>query len=165
MDANYYQARHSLHNGLFINDGFFPDLDLVTLQKRHRIDTEISIEALYGSVLETVTLINRDLYPWVCSQVKKGYLALQDVPCPTYAYQYDANSEPISANHYETLYQQAIFFRVKADLTRENSHHTLSKEGIRRDMRYTELSDDFYRRSTWAVRMIKGKRTTRVRLL
>lgn len=169
MNPDYYQPRHSLHQGKFINDGFFPDLDLVTLQKRYRIDSQLSIEALYGAVLASVMLLNRELYPWACSQAKLGYDSLATVPAPEYGFQAPptpTDDLPVQTSlHYVSLYEHAVFARVKGDLTRENSHHTLTNEGMNRQVRYHDLSDEYYCQSVWAVRQIKGKPTTRWRLL
>ncbi len=169
MNPDYYQPRHSLHQGKLINDGFFPDLDLVTLQKRYRLDTQLSLEALYSAVLASVMLLNRELYKWACEQASKGYDTLANVPAPIYGFQAPPTTTaelPVQDSlHYVSLYEHAIFARVKGDLTRENSHHTMTNEGMNRQVRYHALSDEYYRQSVWAVRQIKGKRTTRWRLL
>lgn len=167
MDATHYQPRHSLHQGKFINDGFFPDLDLATLQKRYRIDGGITLESLFGLVLAAVMLTNRDLYQWACTKSMAGYNTLAEVQAPEYGFQPapPAGQEVIPTLHYVGLYEHAIFTRVKGDITRENSHHTLGKEGVQRMVSYHDLSDDYYRQSLWAVRQILGKRTTRVILL
>ena len=169
MDANHYQPRHALHQGKFVNDGFFPDLDLTVLQKRYRIDSSITLEALYGLVLAAVMLTNRGLYDWACAKVKTtGANTLAEVPAPHYGFQPPPpapDGQPIPSLHYASLYEHAIFARVKGDLSRENSHHTMGKEGIQRQMSYRDLSADYYRQSVWAVRQIKGTHTTRVRLL
>ena len=169
MNPDYYQPRHSLHQGQLINDGFFPDLDLVTLQKRYRLDATMSIDALYGAVLASVMLLNRELYPWACQQFNNGYESLAQVPAPVYGFQAPPTTAaelPVQDSlHYVSLYEHAIFARVKGDLTRENSHHTLTHEGMNRQVRYHALRDEYYSQSVWAVRQIKGKRTTRWRLL
>lgn len=168
MDANHYQPRHTLHKGKLINDGFFPDLDLETLQKRYRIDSQISIEALYGLALAAVMLTNSELYEWACEKGRAGANTLAEVPAPAYGFQPPppaTQSDIVPSLHYVSLYEYAIFARVKGDLTRENSHHTLGKEGIQRQMSYHDLSDDYYRQSVWAVRQIKCKRVTKVILL
>ncbi len=163
MEPNY-QPRHSLHQGKFINDGFFPDLDLETLQKRYRIDGSLSLEALFGAVLSAVIYTNQDLYQWACKKAREGYSRLSDVPAPEYGFELvPAGTDPqiIPSLHYVGLYEHAVFARVKGELTRENSHHTLGKEGIQRQMSYHDLSNDFYRQAIWAVRQIKGEKRIR----
>lgn len=192
MNSDYYQPRHSLHQGRFINDGFFPDLDLEKLQKRFRIDSSLDVSALFDTVLQAVILTNSELYSFACQKHEQGYETLAAVPTPGYRFETlspelpappeppapvitaaddedteeDAKEgEPEPESYLVALYQNAIFYRVKGDLTRENSHQTMSKDGTNRQKQYHNISSDFYRQSVWAVRMIKGRRTSRVRLL
>lgn len=168
MEPNY-QPKHSLHQGKFINDGFFPDLDLVTLQKRYRLDSNLSVEALYGSTLIAVIYVNQDLYPWVCQQMQAGYTKLAQIPSstdyldppPTMVDDLELVNNSLASLHYIGLYEHAVFARVKGELTRENSHHTLGKEGVQRHISYHDLSNDYYRQSIWAVRQIMVKKRVR----
>lgn len=163
MQPNY-QPRHSLHQGKFINDEFFPDLDLETLQKRYRIDSNLTLEALSGSALSAVIYTNQDLYAWACEKSRAGYNTLADVPAPEYGFEpvpLGTDPQITPSLHYVVLYEHAVFARVKGELTRENSHHTLGKEGVQRQMSYHDLSNDFFRQAIWAVRQIKGTRRVR----
>lgn len=160
-----YTSRHELLEGTLINDGFFPDLDLKALQKRYQIDSQVTLERLSSMVLSAVILTNRELNTYACSQLKKGYQTLADVPFMTYALALP-NQTDSSLSGLVHLYETAIFARVQGDLARESSTHRMSVEGKRRQENdYNQVSDDFYRQSVWAVRQIKSKRTTRVRLI
>lgn len=173
MDSNHYQPRHSLHKGTFINDGWFPDLELEPLQKRLRIDSSIAIETVFESVLQAVILVNQNLNQFACKKYQEGYETLASIPTPSYQFipkgdNFSDATDPVEAinKHYLVkLYENAIFYHVKGDLTRENSHHTMQEEGKKRQNDYQKQSNDFYRQSTLAIRMIKGKRPTRSRLL
>lgn len=169
MDSNFYSPRHSLHKGTFINDGWFPDLDLEPVQKRYRLDASISIEALFESVMQAVLLVNENLKAFACEKHRAGYESLAALPSAAYQFQgLGEDPDPENAeskSHYVKLYENAVFYRVKGDLTRENSHHTMLEEGKKRQNDYHSQSNDFYRQSILAVRMIKGRKPTRARLL
>ena len=173
MDQNHYQPRHSQHNGTFSNDGWFPDLDINALQKRLRLDSSITIESIFESVLQSVILINQNLAEFASKKKEAGYNTLADVPSISYQFINEGDDFADPADPAEVtpktrlvkLYENAIFYRVKGDLTRENSHHTLLEEGKKRQNDYDTQSGDFYRQSTVAVRLILGKKATRSRLL
>lgn len=169
MNQDYYKPRHSLHKGTFHNDGWFPNLDLEKLQKRFKIDSSLDIDTLFSTILQAVILTNDNLKKFAQCQQEKGYTSMAEVPTPGYSFEIpgeaQASFDDTENSYYTALYENAIFYRVKGDLTRENSHHTMLEEGKTRQTDYHKQSDDFYRQSVWAVRLIKGKRTTRSRLL
>lgn len=182
MDPKKYQSRLTRHQGTFVNDGWFPDLDLETLQKRYRIDAATDETQLTGLILQSVILTNQNLTDFACKQYRAGYETMAEIPNPGFrfarlkattddvqsvadAVQEDTASDTSIGSYYVELYQNAVFYRVKGDITRELSHHSMTHQGQKRQVDYHDLSADFYRQSTWAVRLIKGKRTSRIRLL
>ena len=168
-----FTAELPKHQGIINNDGFFPDLHVIDLQKRYRLDDEISQESLLEELLKTVILVNNQLETWACKQVKQGYSTLLDIPSMEYSVTIPSISnndttptETTTKTALQVLYEQAIFARVKADISRDYADHDLTAKGrTRLAQDKTLLSDDYYRESTWAIRKIQGKRTTKVALL
>lgn len=165
MNSDIYQPRHSLHQGKYINDSFFPNIDLLDLQKRHRLDPSLTLEELHGAIEEAVLLINNDLQSWVCSKTQQGYFNLEQVPDISTGLQPLGESIPQERSRLVSLYESAVSNRIKGDIARDKANAGMTQEAMRRSESYYQKTNDYYRRSVWAIRQIKGKRTTRARLL
>ena len=151
LSPDVYQPRHGFINGTVVNDGFFPDIDLLLLQKQQQLDPNLTPERLHSAVEAAVLVINADLYPWVCTKMGAGYLTLDSVP----DLEFNGRSRLVG------LYLQAVALRVKGDIARDKANVGMTQEALSRQTDYHDKTNDYYRQSVWACRLIKGKRMTK----
>lgn len=140
---------------LFINDGFFPDIDLAVLREEARITTSITGPRLRAAVKGAVITAALDLRLLKVSAIAAGYLRLADI-----------NAERIDGESMAVIsYLRAIAFFAKAELIeRHRDFDTTAAGGSQAD----ELSPtiaDLRRDGLHCLRDLLGRNRTTVEMI
>lgn len=141
--------------GLIVNDGWFPDIDLATLRNAIRIPGDITVARLTEAARYAIDSINREIDDWRLAKIADGSASLSEVP----ASQLDGESRLVM------LYQRAIYSTVKADLTERYRDFDATGTGERRAKDMEPSIDEQRRNARWAVRDILGIARTTVELI
>ncbi|MCI4588623.1 head completion/stabilization protein [Sphingobium sp. BYY-5] len=138
-----------------INDGFFPDIDPVSIREAARIPTSITPARLRAAILGAIMTVEIDLRAFAMASVAAGHSTLADVPAP----QLDGQSVQM------IRYTRAIALYAKAELIdRHRDFDTTAAGGAQADELGPTIGE-LRRDAQHAVRDILGRTRTQVDLI
>jgi hypothetical protein len=128
------------------NDGFWPDIDLNTLQSAMRLDGTVTAPRLEHAATNAILQTNNDLKAWRIEQQALGYQTLNLVP----AEQLDQQSI------FHQLYLRAIYCLAKASLCERYSDFDSTAKGSKSGDELHDSVNDLRRDARFAIRDILG---------
>ncbi|MDA5192809.1 head completion/stabilization protein [Govanella unica] len=138
-----------------INDGFFPDVNPLTVRTVGRISTAVPPERLRAAIIAAIMTVERDLTEWANLQRAAGYTSLADVPGVVI----DGLSRLLQ------LYQRAVTLYAKAELIERTRDFDTTAAGGKAVDELTESVGDLRRDAAHAVRDMLGRSRTIVELI
>lgn len=137
------------------NDGWFPEIDPVTLRKEYRIRDNVTAEHLHKAIVGAIITAGNQLAAWQLAHVMAGYASLGAVPAVTIA----------GKSRFVQLYARAIGAYVKAELV-ETYRDTDATTAGQRDVAELEPSIVELRRDAiHAIRDMLGRPRLRAELI
>jgi len=141
--------------GLLVNDGFFPDIDIDNLRAAVRLPGEITIERLSEAAVYAMDACNRELSSYRTKSQTAGYATLAEVPAASIG----------GESRLVMLYRRAVYSTVKADLTERYRDVDTTATGNKRADDLDPGIDEQRRNARWAVRDILGLPHSTVELI
>jgi hypothetical protein len=138
-----------------VNDGFFPDVDPLTVREAARIPGTVTPPRLREAILGAILTVGRDLAAWADGQRAAGFTTLADVPAATL----DGTS------HLALHYQRAVALHAKAELIARLRDFDTTAAGGKQVDELGETIGDLRRDARHAVRDILGTTRTLVDLI
>lgn len=131
---------------IIMNDGFWPDLDLMNLRASTRLTGNVTDERLKASAIEAMLDVNGQLAVFKATQVAAGWTTAEDI------------GETV-ANHSAIVhrYLRAVASTVQADVAEKSRDWDNTQAGNYRAMGEDTSADDFRRNAWWAIADILGK--------
>ncbi|MDZ5457011.1 head completion/stabilization protein [Azohydromonas lata] len=137
------------------NDGWWPDVDLVQLRERSRLDASVTDTRLRFSVVIACFDVNQQCWEWRRVQEAAGALSLDEVSAP----EIDGQSVLV------TLYLRAVTCATQVDLI-ERYRGVDTTAGSDRKADAMDCSvDDLRRDMRWAVNDLIGRSRSTVELI
>lgn len=137
------------------NDGWFPDIELVTARDAIRLDGTITPLRLREALIEAINSVNDELDTWKQVQITNGHTSLESVPSPTV--------DGITRNLHR--YNRAVFCLAKSNLIERYRDYDSTSEGNKRATELEPGIGDLRRDYRWAVSDISGLSRTTIDLI
>lgn len=137
------------------NDGFWPNIAVGDFERSRAIPSDMQPDTVAGVVLSAVAQVNIELTFTKTKLMAEGYFAAAEVPSPS------VNNK----NQLETLYQQAVFARAKADLVVEFGSVTMRSAGNNQATQSDDTRAALLAESQQHIRAIKGVHRCGIELL
>lgn len=141
--------------GVILNDGFFPDIDLAQIRLLANISPSITAPALRGALVAAMITVGYDLADWAARQQAAGHAALEDVPAPRID----------GASVYVQQYRRAVGLYAKAELIERLRDFDTTAAGGKDLSELGETIGDLRRDALHAVRDILGRPRTAIELI
>lgn len=135
------------------NDGFFPTIELSELRKQYGVDDRVAGDELKRLLEGQIMRVNESLADWSCTQIRKGYATLDEVPAAQVA---EVSTLVLS-------YGQAIGYGVKASVIRNNLNYDLTRTGEGEAKEKEDQAQYFAAEAQRALRRILGRKPVRVK--
>ncbi|MDH7641187.1 head completion/stabilization protein [Sphingomonas oryzagri] len=137
------------------NDGFFPDIDPVTLREAYRIRDAVTPARLREAIITSIITAGDDLAAWAASQKAAGYATLGEVPSP----QVGGKSRLVA------LYGTAIGSYTRAQLVERQADMDLTGQGQRQVSDLADTPAELRRDAVYAIRAMLGVGRQTIELL
>jgi hypothetical protein len=138
-----------------LQDGWWPDIDLVQLRARANLDASITDERLRFSVVMACFDVNKAAWEWRQTQQAAGAQALGDVAAP----EIDGQSVLMS------LYLRAVTCGAQVDLYERYRGVDTTAAGDRKADTLDTTVADLRRNKLWAISDLVGRGRTTVELI
>jgi len=137
------------------NDGFFPDVDPVTLREAYRIRDAVTPARLREAIVTSIITAGDDLAVWAAGQKAQGYTTLAAVPAPTIG----GDSRLVA------LYRTAIGSYTRAQLVERQADMDLTGAGQRQVTDLADTPAELRRDAVYAIRAMLGTGRQTIELL
>jgi hypothetical protein len=137
------------------NDGFFPDIDVTSLQAAVRIVSQVTPARIREAVLAAMIAVNPELEAKRVEWIAAGHDNLAAVPAPQLG----------GESKLAVLYRRAIYATVKADIDEHYRDLDSAAAGRDRAEALEPTIDDHRRNAAWAISDLVGRRRTTVELI
>ena len=138
-----------------LNDGFFPNVSASRFMATMHIDPDLDGEVISRTLLVAMSRTNRELRTYKANKLECGFPELSDV-----------NDAQINGqNELEFHYEEAVFSYAKAQLSETYADTDTTVIAQAKTDLKEESADRFFRRHIEAVRFIKGKSRSAVKLV
>jgi len=137
------------------NDGWFPDIDPVTLRDEYRIRDTVTADRLRKAIIGAIITTGNQLSVWQAGHMAAGRVSLGSVPAPLV----DGKSRLVQ------LYARAIGAYVKADLVETYRDVDMTTAGQRQVEDLEPSIGELRRDAIQAIRDILGRGRVDIELI
>jgi hypothetical protein len=144
-------------NPIVQNDGWWPDINVVTAMATMRLDGTVTQPRLAHSLAAAMLEMNMDapVAAWAAQQLAAGATKLEEVAAP----QVGGESRLVY------LYKRAVYSYAQADLIERYVDYDTTASGVKKSELQCEAPDDHRRNGRWAARQLVGEPRSTVELI
>lgn len=135
------------------NDGFYPNLSLLTFKSTMAIGDVFTDERLTHLLTDAMIEVNESLFTWRAAL--EGINSFADLPATAYG----------ETSSTEWHYSTAVYNRAKALLIERDRDYDSTKSGHEKADQLEETAGDYQRRSTEALARLMGRARINVELI